>query len=271
MPIANLVIIGPPKCGTTSIFDWLSKHPDTCASKIKETNYFLGRIVKDNKTANFEAHGLSRYEELFPDFNGQSVVFESSPGYLGSERALREFAMFDSPPQLIFIYRDPAERLYSEFRFSKYKTQSFQGSFEDYIGESLAKPKVEEGKIVTQINRWFEHYDHTKILLFHFDDLKKDAKGFMKSLCRKIDIDPEFYTSFFFDAKNTTVVRRSTGLHDFVNLFYKFFPDWARKIIVPIYRRINQTSLPETTEEEHALIHKLRVHYKDETWKNIRA
>ncbi len=38
--VPNLVIVGVVKSGTTSLFNYLSQHPDICPSDVKETRYF---------------------------------------------------------------------------------------------------------------------------------------------------------------------------------------------------------------------------------------
>ncbi|MBA2566920.1 MAG: hypothetical protein H0V08_03905, partial [Thermoleophilaceae bacterium] len=39
-PLPNLVIAGPGKAGTTSLFAYLARHADVCASRVKQAQYF---------------------------------------------------------------------------------------------------------------------------------------------------------------------------------------------------------------------------------------
>lgn len=41
MVVPSLIIAGAPKCGTTSLFDYLIRHPDIGGSSVKETHYFM--------------------------------------------------------------------------------------------------------------------------------------------------------------------------------------------------------------------------------------
>ena len=45
--LANFVIGGTEKAGTTSVFDWLSSHPAVCASVRKETDFFREEFTGD--------------------------------------------------------------------------------------------------------------------------------------------------------------------------------------------------------------------------------
>ena len=41
MNIKTIFIAGAPKCGTSSLFNWFSTHPEICSSKNKEPFYFI--------------------------------------------------------------------------------------------------------------------------------------------------------------------------------------------------------------------------------------
>ncbi len=57
--LANLIIAGVNKAGTTSLFYYLSAHPEICGSKDKETCYFLP-LLYDQQVA-----PISEYEKQF--------------------------------------------------------------------------------------------------------------------------------------------------------------------------------------------------------------
>lgn len=55
----NLFILGAPKCGTTSLANWLGEHPRVFMSPMKEPYYFN----KDHSYSRVE--NLKSYENLF--------------------------------------------------------------------------------------------------------------------------------------------------------------------------------------------------------------
>jgi hypothetical protein len=66
MPLPNLIIGGAPKCGTSSLFQWLADHPEVCGSRVKEIFYLMDRdhpLLKAE--SNFHNHGLCGYESYF--------------------------------------------------------------------------------------------------------------------------------------------------------------------------------------------------------------
>ena len=71
----NLLIIGPPKSGTTFLFQILRMHPDICASIIKETRYF-SPILRNETIRSFD-----NYLKYFKHYNNERVIMEATPGY----------------------------------------------------------------------------------------------------------------------------------------------------------------------------------------------
>jgi hypothetical protein len=62
------LIIGAMKCGTTSLYSYLSEHPEVLMSSVKEPNFFLER----------EELSLDEYKKLF---DGTAKVYgEASTG-----------------------------------------------------------------------------------------------------------------------------------------------------------------------------------------------
>ncbi len=66
----NLFIAGAPKCGTSSLYFWLSDHPEVCASTPKEPFYFIDKGYSEfKKESNYHVHGMANKV-----FNGKVCV-----------------------------------------------------------------------------------------------------------------------------------------------------------------------------------------------------
>ena len=105
--LANFVIGGTEKSGTTSVFDYLSAHPQVCASSIKETDFFRHGYTGDL------AADARRYASYFEHCDSRSLVrLEASPGYLGEAATVAPRLRALVPEaKVLFILRDPVERL----------------------------------------------------------------------------------------------------------------------------------------------------------------
>lgn len=106
----NLIIPGFPKCGTTSLRDYLDLHPDIHMSPQKEPHYFSRDSVYER--------GSDWYEKLFESANPKAHIFgEASTSYAYDKKALGRIKSDLPNVKLILILRDPVERLLSHYRW----------------------------------------------------------------------------------------------------------------------------------------------------------
>tara|TARA_Y100000310_G_C20657952_1_gene803026 strand:- start:483 stop:1373 length:891 start_codon:yes stop_codon:yes gene_type:complete len=102
----NLFIVGAPKCGTTSLYRYLSEHPDIKMSTPKEPGYFASDfpgswMVKDK-------------DEYLSLFKGkEKVKGDASTVYLYSETALKNIKKFDKNAKIVVMLRNPVDLVHS--------------------------------------------------------------------------------------------------------------------------------------------------------------
>jgi len=112
--VANAIIAGVNKAGTTSLFVTLSEHPDIAAASVKETGYFLparwGRAIGPR----------TEYERYWADAGDAPVRLEATPGYFSGGRALVECVReVCGTPRIVAVLREPVSRLVSYFQFQQ--------------------------------------------------------------------------------------------------------------------------------------------------------
>ena len=140
--VPHFLVIGTPKSGTTSLFNWIMQHPDARAPSRKELHAWTPVLQPERacvdrpKCAVFnpkrrglapswpltkEAGGkvLVSYLENFARIDPREfgVTGEATPAYIYSPSALM---MMRNPlmshARLVVLLRDPAERAFSEFK-----------------------------------------------------------------------------------------------------------------------------------------------------------
>ena len=113
--LANAVIAGAEKSGTTSLFRSLSEHPDVAASTVKETRYFQPIMY------GHELEPLSVYEAYFAGAGNEAVRLEGTPRYLYGGRPLAERMREVLGPdvRILMVLREPVARFESFFAFQK--------------------------------------------------------------------------------------------------------------------------------------------------------
>ena len=97
--LPDLFIAGAPKCGTTSLYEWLKGHPQIFMARFKEPCYFARDLALE-PSGYYLRYGVDRerYLALFADAGGAKRVGEASTRYLYSQDAPRLIIDDDSHP-----------------------------------------------------------------------------------------------------------------------------------------------------------------------------
>ena len=129
------LIPGEAKCGTTSLFRYLALHPEIAASDIKEPNNFW-RFGASPLWC--RQHYPLRATSVFRKCLGkQTVPGEASPEYLSKACVPASVAELCPDPLLIFLFRDPVERAFSDHHMLV-KAGIETVSFEKRVEETLS-------------------------------------------------------------------------------------------------------------------------------------
>lgn len=230
MSYPNIVIAGAPKCGTTSVFGFLADHPDVCASSLKETCFLIDQdYTLYNPDRNVATQGVEAYSQFFDHCRNRDaqIYLEATPDYLYQKTPLTYLPQLDPVPHIIFILRRPAERVYSMFQFARNNMSVIDSSmtFSAFI-DAVRNPESASGidrpmlldvlnhsRYASYIKPWIEVFGRDRIHVFLFEDLVTDSRQFMKSLCREMHIDPDFYDDYTFEKRNVTRSVRFQLLH----------------------------------------------------------
>jgi hypothetical protein len=224
--LPDFVIGGTEKAGTTSVFDWLCTHPEVGASARKETDFFREACTGDPGV------DVERYAAYFAHADPAARVWvEASPGYLG-EAALVAPRMRALLPhvKLLFILRDPIDRLHSSYHFHRGRLNLPEDlGFDEYVRRCLAyeqgtSPEVlgldawylkvlRFGRYADGLEAFRRNFAPGRIKVAFFEELAADERGFMQSLSGFLGIDAGFWDRFEFRRSNVTFSARLRGLH----------------------------------------------------------
>jgi hypothetical protein len=225
--LANFIIGGTEKAGTTSVFVYLSTHPEVCSSVNKETDFFredfCGDIEKDKQ---FYSKYFSRCNASMP------IVMEASPGYLGEAvKVVPRMVNMVPDVKLLFILRDPIERLYSSFNFHVAKLDIPSSlSFAEYVDKCLTYDRGEQSARELGLNDWYlktlafgryaeslklyyDHFPRNQIKVMFFEQLKDDVVSFMHELSDFLGIDARIWDTYEFSKENVTFSGKNKLLH----------------------------------------------------------
>ncbi len=197
-PYPNTFIVGAAKAGTTSLYEYLSQHPQVYMSPVKEPHYF-SRVRPSDSQKRFIKPVLDpgKYAELFIGAQGSKIIGEASPSYLSDLDAARRIKKASPDAKIIIILRDPIERAYSHYlmdvRLGIQKKEFFEALIADYRsnkkGWSVSHMYVELGLYSEQVGRYIDMFGNNVIILM-FHDLKNNTHFLLDELAVFLEIDP---------------------------------------------------------------------------------
>ena len=243
----NFFLIGAPKAGTTSLYMYLSQHPEIYMSPQKETNYFA---FKGLSLANMEfsdseeekyvkkIYSVSVTDEkayiaLFAKVTSERAIGEASTSYLHFLYPHAAKSIHDSFPdaKLIAILRDPVERSFSAFLyFVREGIESITDFSEAIQAENWRRDRYVRGGFYSEaLTRYFELFKADQIRIYLYEDLKKDTRGLMQDIFSYLDVDEAFVPDMSVKF-NVSGIPKSRVLH---NLIWKT-PKALKAVVTPI-------------------------------------
>ena len=253
--LPNWILIGAPKAGTSSLFQWLADHPQVCGSQEKETYYFVDPGTHMFVASqNFATRGLAGYEALFAHGDPQArIVLEATPGYMYHRTPLRELPQLPSQPHFIVLLREPVAQIRSLFRyfqqnwawiprsmtFAEFVEAADQGEA-TFKGNELASGALKNANYLEALRQWRDTCGAERLHVHLFEDMVSDPRRFMIRLSNTLGIDPSFYESYDFPVENETYVARS-GLLQALNIRLRALIPQGRiyHLLRSAYRAVN--------------------------------
>ena len=180
--LPDFLIIGGQKCGTSSFYKNLVKHPQVQPCYQKETHYF---------DVNYDK-GIRWYRSFFPlSSKSNRITGEASPYYIFHpqvpERVHRELPEI----KLITLLRNPVDRAYSHYS-RRYQRGTESLSFEDAIAEEEDRIRedlmkmmedpyyygyshrkfsyLSRGRYVEQLEKWLEYFPRDQLHVIKSED-----------------------------------------------------------------------------------------------------
>jgi hypothetical protein len=221
----DFFIVGAPKCGTTAMNDYLSRHPDIFIPEIKEVHFF-GRDLAITKGAlRDEAAYLALFAAATEPRAGEASVW-----YLYSKTAAEEIHAFNPEAKIIVMLRNPPDMLYSQHSQFLYNGNEDIEDFREALG---AEPERKAGrripasahfaegllysetvKYAEQLERYFETFGRDNVHVILYDDFRSDLNGTYRALLQFLGVRDDFAPEF--TVINPNKRARSTLLRDFV-------------------------------------------------------
>jgi len=189
----DFICIGPERSGTTWLYQCLKEHPEFCLSEPKEVNFFNSSQSfwrKDLMGQTNYDKGLEWYEKHFNHCSNKKNVGEITPIYLHSPEVAERIYKTFPDVKIIAILRNPIERLYSHYMYTKLKGFYELSSFEKVIEKE--KGFVEESSYFKHLQNYLKYFPREKILVMIYEDIEKSPETFMREVFRFLGANDTF-------------------------------------------------------------------------------
>jgi hypothetical protein len=165
MTLPNLIGCGAGKSGTTSLYYYLSQHPQIYMAAAKEIHFFSRHFHK----------GVPWYESHFPTGLDVPVVGEFSTSYMLDTAVPERIAALIPNANLLFIFRNPVERAYSNYWFSiSIGTQDREQSFSDAIRTADGHKKyIASGCYYQHLAQFLRFFSPQQIFVMITEEFKR--------------------------------------------------------------------------------------------------
>jgi hypothetical protein len=176
-PLPTFLVIGAAKSGTTTLFSDLGSHRDVFFPVVKEPS----DLTSDKVLA---PDGLAAYARLFADARPGQVRGEASTPYTArpqfdgaAERARR---LLGPDLKLIYLVRDPIDRLLSDHRYSVQIGKAMSPDINVAIRET---PRlVHMSRYAYQLAPWLEHFGREQLRVVAFERYVQDRAAAVTEL-----------------------------------------------------------------------------------------
>jgi len=198
----DFFIVGAPKCGTSSLANYLNQHPLIFIPEVKEPNFFGADI-----TGPEYYNGIEEYLELFKDAK-EKMCGEASTWYLFSKQAAKEIYEHNHEAKIITMLREPVsmlQSLHSQLVFNHMEDiEDFEMAIEAEadrknglrVPKDCIRPEAllysEVVRYYEQVKRYFDVFGRENVKVIIFDDFRNNTLGVFDEVISFLGMQPGF-------------------------------------------------------------------------------
>jgi hypothetical protein len=261
MPAPSFFIVGAPKCGTTSLNDYLRQHPGLFIPERKELHHF-GSDLQFTKTVR---PTREEYLAHFAPARPEQIAGEASVWYLFSQLAAKEIHDFCPTAKIIIMLRNPADMMYS--LHSQYLFESNE-DLADFAAALAAEEDRSQGRrlppgsnyregllyhrvarFAEQVSRYLDVFPGEQVHIVDFDDFSKGTPRVFAEVLDFLGVDSSFRCEF--EIRNPNKQIKSSSLHNFLNnpgtfaiLLGRLIPKSFRRSLLDRLKKVNSPAAP---------------------------
>lgn len=201
----DFLIVGAAKSGTTSLFEYLRKHPDVYMPSGKDISYFGGNEDRDR-----EPISRDQYYDFFSSAKSGQRIGEASVSYLYSKDAPTKIAEeLGTDIDIIIILRHPARMAYSLWGQNR-RDGGEKLDFDEALRQEHVRMQdpdfkkhlkgfwiynyayLDRVKYLSQVKRYLEMFGEDRVKIYLYEEFFSDIESHLKNLFEFLNIDSSF-------------------------------------------------------------------------------
>lgn len=187
--LPDFMIIGEMKCGTTSLWDILDRHPQIAFPSEKELHYFDRRMELGN----------SWYASRFSGAGQSQICGEATPDYLFCEGACERIRDAIPTVKLVVVLRDPTARAWSHYWHNVRRGRellSFGQAIEQEgnrigAGDAVSRAHfayVTRGHYIRRLRVFENAFGRDRLCVVFLEDLIANPETVIAGVCRHLGL-----------------------------------------------------------------------------------
>jgi hypothetical protein len=241
--LPNFIVAGANTSATTSLYHYLRQHPQIYLSPIKEPTTFAApdmlaipafreAIERDraalraylagplDRVAQYWVTEWPDYLQLFRNVREEIAIGEASVSYFWLPGAAAAIRAKLPAVRLIFILRNPADRMFSWYLINLRKNPrlTFRAWFDEARqpggdggpGEGRYTLPLDGGWCSRHLQRFFDHFPREQVRVYLHESLSADAPGVLRDIFAFLGVDPAHPTDTSYRVNETLLPRFPT-------------------------------------------------------------
>ena len=257
-----MLILGAKKCATSSLHYYLRFHPQILMSQRKELDFFAQEFNWSK--------GVAWYTS---QFTGVAKIYgEASPSYTHHPFLAgvpKRMASLVPEAQLIYLVRDPIERVVSDYIHEVSENREDR-TFTEAVTDFHNNRYLTRSLYYMQLEQYLQYFSRSQILVLANEELYAERQQTLEKVFRFLAVDAAFSSEKFNQLRHrSNDKRRKTALGLWVarlpikKLLSHLPPDrqWSyeRRILLPFSR---ETKRPQVDPEVRC---RLIAHFQDDS------
>lgn len=297
--LPDFFLAGAPKCGTSSLFYWLSSHPQLRGASPKEPFFFMDKEHPLlNSKNNYHRSGLAGWAKHFEDkkvaagagvdvSSKAPLYFEATTHLIYQQMALDVLPAVASRPRFVFLLRDPVERLRSSFMYTRenlgrvsegLSLESYaqlllagrQEELNDYVhhaGSSFVLQRdLQYGEYWRYLSHWRKVLSPDRMLVLQLESLRQRPREVLTEVFEFLQVPSQaIVEQIELTRRNETQAVRHRAVQRWARKAAVHFPEGsARQLVRHAYERLQRFRQVSTSTWSPEMRARLRAHYNSD-------